>query len=103
MKRKTFFLCVLALVSVFTVAKAQEQKAQKQHVVVKVDGLSCPFCAYGLEKQFKEAGMTEIKIDVENALMSFYMVGDNRLNEKEIRKLVKKAGFTARKVTVGET
>lgn len=39
---------------------------------VQVDGLGCPFCAYGLEKKFKEfKGIKEVKIDIETGDFSF--------------------------------
>ena len=77
--------------------------AQPSRVVVEVKGLACPFCAYGLEKQFKEvSGVTEIRIDVEQGLLSFTWTAQDPVDKKEIKRLVKKAGFTAGMVTVRE-
>lgn len=35
------------------VAEAGEELADA-HVILEVDGMSCPFCAYGLEKRLRE-------------------------------------------------
>ena len=47
---KTYITLLIALSTVLSV-QAQKQMDQFQ---VQVDGLGCPFCAYGLEKKFKE-------------------------------------------------
>ncbi len=77
--------------------------AQSQSVKVEVDGLSCPFCAYGLEKKFKDIkGVENIHIDVQQGLLTFTVKAGIALSEEQIRKTVKKAGFTARKITFSE-
>ena len=50
MKTKSI-LILLAVVMVSAFAQAQKTFDQFE---VQVDGLGCPFCAYGLEKKFKE-------------------------------------------------
>ena len=95
MIQRNLILCFVLLAVSISAASAQ-----KRHVVVEVKGLACPFCAYGLEKQFKEEpGVTEIKIDIDLGLLSFTLVNSS-LGKKDIRKLVKKAGFTAGEVSI---
>lgn len=62
---------------------------------VQVDGLGCPFCAYGLEKKFKEfKGIREVKIDIETGQFSFAYPADKALGLKAVEDQVKKAGYT---------
>lgn len=62
---------------------------------VQVDGLGCPFCAYGLEKKFKEfKGIREVKIDIETGQFSFAYPTDKALGLKTVEDQVKKAGYT---------
>jgi len=71
--------------------------------VVRVDGLSCPFCAYGLEKKLKRLpGVTSFDMDMEKGLVILRVKPGTELNETQIRKEVSAAGFTARKITHGE-
>lgn len=92
------------LILVFTIGtlsmlNAQEPKPLSGKIKVGVDGLSCPFCAYGLEKKLKKMdGVAEIKIDVENAFTILTIKEGKSVTEEEIRKNVKDAGFTARKI-----
>lgn len=79
--------------------QAQDQTELTGKVKVEVDGLSCPFCAYGLEKKLKDLdGVTAIEIDVENAFALLTVEERKVLDEEAIRKKVKDAGFTARTI-----
>lgn len=62
---------------------------------VQVDGLGCPFCAYGLEKKFKELkGIKKVRIDMETGLMTFNYPSDKMIDIKTIENQVDKAGYT---------
>ena len=84
------------------VAGAQEAKPVYK---VYVDGLSCPFCTYGIEKKFsKVEGVEKIDIDLKTGTTLITMAAGKTLDEKTARKTVKAAGFTLRdfvKVQVG--
>ena len=46
-----------------------ESPAQIEEATVKVDGLSCPFCAYGLEKKLKRVeGVEKLEIKVDQGV-----------------------------------
>lgn len=86
---------------VFAVLMVGTVQAQEPKVIVEVKGLACPYCAYGLEKQFKEMpGVTDIKIDVELGLLTFTWASGDKLDKKQIRKSVKDAGFTAGDIVI---
>lgn len=74
------------------------------YVKIEVKGLSCPFCAYGLEKKLKKIdGVTAIKIDIKEGFTTFAIAKDKQPNEEHIRKVVKNAGFTAGAITFSDT
>ncbi len=80
----------------FGVTAAGAQAAQHVYKVY-VDGLSCPFCTYGIEKKFsKVAGVEKIDIDLKTGTTLITMAAGKTLDEKTARKTVKAAGFTLR-------
>lgn len=93
----TFFLFAVAGGSI---TKAQDQdKVENPDATVYVDGLACPFCAYGLEKKLKNLDALktmEVQLEESRVLLAFKK--GKSLTKDEIQKAVKKAGFTARKI-----
>lgn len=64
-------------------------------VVLKVDGMACPFCAYGLEKRLKEIpAVDEILIRVSDGLVQIRLVEGQRLEDEALGLAVDRAGFT---------
>ena len=67
---------------------------------VGVDGVACPFCVYGIEKQLnKLEGIQRIDVDIQNGLVLVVMEDDSTLSEVSIREAVKNAGFSLRSFT----
>ena len=63
-----------------------------------VDGLACPFCAYGVEKKVTGLkGVEKIDIDIDGGLVSVTMAGGATLDEATASEAVDQAGFTLRK------
>lgn len=87
-----FMLTLIPLVALF---------AEQKQATVRIDGLSCPFCAFGLEKKLKsieDVENLEIKVNEGLALMTF---GDSaKIDEKLIAKKVREAGFTPGEITI---
>jgi copper chaperone CopZ len=62
---------------------------------VQVDGLGCPFCAYGLEKKFKEfKGIKDVRIEIETGHFTFAYPSVEKLVLEDVEKQVIKAGYT---------
>lgn len=71
------------------------QKTDYDKVEVQVDGLGCPFCAYGLEKKFKELkGIKKVRIDMETGLMTFNYPSEKMIDIETVESQVDKAGYT---------
>ena len=99
MKLMKNIIILLLGVILTTGLQPQDQTDLTGKVKVEVDGLSCPFCAYGLEKKLKDLdGVSDIEIDVENAFALLTVEEGKALDEEAIRKKVKDAGFTARTI-----
>ncbi len=65
-----------------------------------VDGVACPFCVYGIEKQLsKLEGIDHIETDIEKSLVLLIMKEDFTLDEIPVREAVTKAGFSLRSFT----
>jgi len=64
---------------------------------MRVDGLACPFCAYGIEKKLKAIkGTSKIDIDLDKGLVKVNMAEGTKLTEEEMNKLFNDSGFTYR-------
>jgi len=64
--------------------------------VIQVDGLSCPFCAYGLEKKLKAVSWIEApKIYVDDGKVEFRIRKSEPIDLDALNNAVKRGGFTA--------
>ncbi len=85
---------VLAAALLATPGQAQETKPA---YTVEVDGLACPFCAYGIEKQLLAIeGVQTVETDIKSGAMIVTMAAGSTLDEDAARKAVEAAGFTLR-------
>ncbi len=92
MKKTVLLTLVIGIMTVFS---ANAQKKAMDKFMVQVDGLGCPFCAYGLEKKFKEfKGIKAVKIDIETGDFSFKYPAEKALSMQDVEKQVEKAGYT---------
>jgi len=67
------------------------------HYDMRVDGLACPFCAYGVEKKLKEIdGVSDIKVDLDKGVVSVNVAEGQSLTEEQMTKLFNDSGFTYR-------
>ena len=74
-------------------------QAQVEQLTLRVDGLACPFCAYGLEKKIKKLEgykSFEVLINEGKTIMDWH--ADKTLDLGAIHDAVRKAGFTLRGV-----
>ncbi|MFQ5708994.1 MAG: cation transporter, partial [bacterium] len=70
-------------------------------VTLRVDGLSCPFCAYGMEKKLKRIeNMEKLDIKINEGLVILFFKEGAKVDKQVISKKVKEAGFTPREITI---
>ena len=64
-------------------------------IAVKVDGLTCPFCAHGLEKNLKKIpGVIDLEILVDQGTASLTYAPHHAFSLEAIREAVRRGGFT---------
>lgn len=67
---------------------------------MRVDGLACPYCAYGIEKKLNEIdGVEKITVDLNKGLVTVNVADGVTLPEERMIQLFKDAGFTYRSMT----
>jgi len=96
---------IITMIITFTLSMSVKVFAQSSKSVdeftVQVDGLGCPFCAYGLEKKFKDfKGIKKVKIDMETGLFTFIYPAEKKLTIDKIIKQVEVAGYTPMSVKI---
>ncbi len=98
MKQPAFrrsLLGVLLLLG-FLAGPVQAQETKSVYTL-QADGLACPFCAYGIEKQLSAiAGVESVETDIKSGTVTVTMQDDAMLDEATAREAVDAAGFTMR-------
>lgn len=83
---------ILSLMVVTTAALAGQQAYK-----LRVDGLACPFCAYGIEKKLGAVkGVQRVEVDIGAGAVTVTMAEGAALDEASAQKAVKEAGFSLR-------
>ncbi len=111
---RSMFATLLALAVGFALTPAavyaQEQEAvsqqeaapqeQPRQIQITVLGMSCPFCAYGVEQKLKKLdGVVELTVELASGLATLVMQDGADVSNEILRETVKDAGFEAAKVT----
>ena len=64
---------------------------------VGVDGLACPFCAYGIEKQFRAIqGVKSVRVSIKSGTVFITMQDGVKLTRASASRAVRNAGFSLR-------
>ena len=93
-------LLITGLLFMAPVMSLSAQEGGAQTAIIAVDGLSCPFCTYGLEKNLKKVdGIKTVNIDMKTGKATVVLKPGAHVDDQALRQAVKKAGFTARKIT----
>ena len=67
---------------------------------LRVDGLACPFCSYGIEKKLiNTEGVESVTFDLENGLVIVKVKEGVTLTESMLKQLIYDTGFTLRSVS----
>ena len=68
--------------------------AQTQYQL-RVDGLACPFCTYGIEKELERTdGVESLEIDINAGIVTVTMAEGAAMTEAQASRIVEDAGFT---------
>lgn len=84
-----------AIVVLLALLLAAPSGARVESASVVVQGMSCPFCAFGVEKRLKKVGgVRSVTVSTRDGLASLTAKDDQSIAVKEIPLAVEKAGFT---------
>lgn len=94
----TKFLKPTGLVLVMMWLAATAVLADSHVYKLYVDGLACPFCAYGVEKKVGGLdGVEKIDIDIDGGVVLVTLADGATLDEAAAKQAIDEAGFTLRK------
>lgn len=78
--------------------------AQIENLTVRVDGLTCPFCAFGLEKRLSKLDEVDaVSLDQPNGLAVLTMKTGQVVDFHDMRDAIIGSGFTPREINVTAT
>ncbi len=82
-------------VLVFSVLAVSAQEISQPTYTIQVDGMACPYCAYGLEKSLtKISGIEGIQTDIDTGIVTITMAAEATLHRLAATQAVEDAGFT---------
>jgi mercuric ion binding protein len=85
-------LAFALLIALWSVTSARAEGASYR---LEVDGLACPFCAYGVEKKLNALhGVERLETNIKEGAVIVTMKDGAELDEASARQAVKDAGFT---------
>ncbi len=100
MKNHKIFLISIFL-SALTLLGTVVFASERQKVTLRVDGLACPFCAYGMEKKLKRIeNLEDLDIKINEGLVILYFKEGTKIDQELITQKVKEAGFTPRELKI---
>ncbi len=77
----------------------QNVSAETTVYSIRVDGLACPYCAYGIEKKLNELqGVKFIDMDLDKGIVTVETY-DVKLDAPQLEQLFQDSGFTYRSKT----
>jgi copper chaperone len=75
--------------------------AANTQYLMRVDGLACPYCAYGIEKKLSAIdGVQEIDVDLNTGVVQVDVADGVVLEEAAMKQLFRDAGFTFRSMKI---
>jgi len=99
MKKVILITAGLALLSASVSVTAKEVQYK-----LRVDGMTCPFCAATSEKALKKIeGVSQVSTDLKKATISVCATEEAEITDEKLTKLLKKKGFTYVSKTKQET
>lgn len=108
-KQKVFLMATIFLISfllLINLSYAAGEKVSKQpgksyhsQVILRVDGLACPFCAYGLEKKFLASKKIDsFVVNFDQGSVQIQIKKGEVLTDVDIYTIVREAGYTLKEI-----
>lgn len=83
------------LPAVIAIGLATTAIAEQPRYQIQVAGLSCPFCAYGIEKKLHAVpGVERVETNIKEGTVVVVMKDGATLDRSRVERAVREAGFT---------
>ena len=99
--KNKLFLAVLFLTTCFSTPLFGQTSNEQERIYVKIEikGMACPYCAFGMEKEFKKvAGVQNVDIELKKGLAYISAPLNQKPTKQSLEKIVTDAGFTVGKI-----
>jgi mercuric ion binding protein len=74
-----------------------------KEIKMKVSGMTCDFCAQGIQKKLKkEAGVTEVKVDLDAKTVSVALKEGSDISDERLKKLITDSGYELKEINRAE-
>ncbi len=85
---------LLLMVSLGLLLHAAPANAEFVSAELRVNGLSCPFCAFGIEKKLLDVdGVTDVEVFLDDGRLALTFEPENAATVSDLEKAVEKASF----------
>ena len=82
------------------VPAAPQQNGALDAFEVHVNGMACPFCAYGIEKKLRALpGARDVKVDLEAGRASF-VAPAGTVSKEQVQQAIRDAGFSTAEIKI---
>lgn len=99
-KKLILALGILAL----TLVSFQPAFAEVSRVEMQVNGMTCPFCVYGIEKKLKGVeGVEDAKANLRTGIVDIKLKKDEPIDIKKLNEAVRESGFTPGRIKIKAT
>ncbi len=89
------FVRLFAVAMTAAILYAGAAFADDTHYLVQVDGMNCPFCVYGIEKQLQKLdGVENVETELALGQIAVDVADGVTLSEETVREIIRDAGFT---------
>ncbi len=81
----------------FSLALPLMTQAEFIEAELRIDGMACPFCAFGIEKKLRDVeGVRDLEVLLDEGVIELGFEADAPVTVRSLEEAVEKAGFTLR-------
>jgi len=82
----------------------QPSFAEINNVEMQVDGMTCPFCVYGIEKKLEALGeVKDASSNLKTGIVDIKLEGNGPLDIERLNEAIRESGFTPGKIKIKAT
>jgi copper chaperone CopZ len=95
LKTAPFITFLFALLLFNQTAVKAQSKSNHVFIKMEVNGMACPYCAYGMEKELKKvSGIDDVKIQLKEGIVFLSILKKEKPSKENLSSIITNAGFT---------